>query len=108
MSEDRSQEPSNIPGLTNEQRWKIRDFSKERYPSNRQNTRQSVNDEVRGIRREKQDIQAQEQKGLRRKGELIDTRQEVLSQRTTVAERLTLAEAELHAREASFAMKVVE
>ena len=108
MSEDRSQEPSNIPGLTNEQRWKIRDFSKDRYPSDRQNTRQAVNSEIRGIRKERQDVKAREQASTRRKGELIDTRQAILVQKDTLVEKLTIAEAELRAREASLVLQVVD
>ena len=108
MGQDRSQEQSNIPGLTNEQRWKIRDYSKDRYPSDPQNTREAITREIKGIRKERDEVKTKEQASAKKRGELIDTRNMVISQRDTVAERLVTAEAELRNRETSLALRVVD
>lgn len=108
MSEDRSEQQSRIPGLTNQERLDIRDHSKKYYPIHPQHDRKAVAAEIKGIRNERQQVKAAEVSRVTLKQDLIGKRQEMLSKQETLAQKLTDSEEELRAREVSLVSRVVD
>lgn len=108
MSEDRGELPSKIPGLSNNQRQEVREFSKKYYPSDRQNTRTAVTGELKGIRQERDAVRVSEAQQAKRRDTLEEKQQQMLANQEELVQRLREAEQTLRDREVSLASKIVD